>query len=274
MSHLQKSFTGTEFPRNTIRIANVFIVGVQKAGTTALHSFLAQHPQIQMSEQKELHFFDNDNRNWTDPDYADFERRFSAEKSKIRGESTPIYIYWPNSLERLKIYDPAAKLIVLLRHPTFRAYSHWKMEMLRNAETLSFEEAVSATGRERVRSASGGVHRVFSYIERGFYARQVSRLLTLFPREQVHFALTDDLWLTPRETLSEIETFLHVDHFLSPEREYIVLANTKFHSELDNRIRWQLDALYAPDIRETAAITGLNLSGWLDPDYVEPTKDR
>jgi hypothetical protein len=253
---------------------NVFIIGAQKAGTTALHSFLARHPDIEMSRPKELHFFDNEEIDWVNPNYSDFDKHFSSRSALIRGEATPIYLYWPNCLERLHAYDRSAKLIVMLRHPAFRAFSHWKMETLRGAETLSFSEAVHYKGRARVENAPGGVHRVYSYVERGFYARQLYRLLALFPPGQIHFLSTDQLWLYPERTLPAIEKFLGVTNLLATRREYIILASTDVTAEIEPQTRQYLDWVFAPTITETARITGLDLSHWRSSTYAEPIKSK
>ncbi|MGP3699493.1 hypothetical protein [Rhodobacter sp. NSM] len=71
-------------------------------------------------------------------------------------------------------------LILPLRDPVERAHSHWRMEVARGNESLSFSEAIRE-GRARV--ARNG--RVFTYVERGFYGAQLERLETCFPREQV-----------------------------------------------------------------------------------------
>lgn len=68
------------------------------------------------------------------------------------------------------------------------------METKRRRETLSFQEAATEIGRIRVRETPTGRHRVFSYVERGFYANQIERLLKYFPREQLFFVRTDRLW--------------------------------------------------------------------------------
>jgi hypothetical protein len=172
-----------------MRSVDFFIVGVQKGGTTALDSYLRLNPSFQMADVKEVHFFDNERLDWSDPAYLAFHEHFEWSQTSgiIRGEATPIYMYWPNAMERILRYNAASKLIVCLRHPSYRAHSHWRMETKRAAETLSFEDAISETGRRRVRNAEGGAHRVYSYVERGFYAQQIRRLLQLFPPEQLLF---------------------------------------------------------------------------------------
>jgi hypothetical protein len=146
------------------------------------------------------------------------------------------------------------------------------MEMGRKAETLSFEEAVSEEGRRRVTEAQGGVHRIYSYIERGFYAPQIERLLSLFPRDQVHVIRTDRLWLNTGKTLSEIERFLGVRPMLAKNlrRRYIApTVPTEFHG-MAGSLRAELDRLYKDDIGKTASLTCRDLSDWWRPDYTEP----
>jgi hypothetical protein len=179
-------------------LVNFFIAGVQKGGTTALDRYLRQHQKIQMAAVKEIHFFDDDSVNWKNSDYTRLHQAFKNDAgSCLRGEATPIYTYWPASLDRIKYYNRDAKFIVALRHPSLRAYSHWKMEVGRGSDTLPFCEAIGWKARQRVRTAPHGVHRVFSYVERGFYSTQIERLLGLFPRKQVIFFRTDRLWSDP-----------------------------------------------------------------------------
>jgi hypothetical protein len=254
---------------------NFFIIGVQKGGTTALDSYLRRHPNIQMANIKEAHFFDNDALDWSNPDYAALHRRFNwkSKNIKLRGEATPIYSYWPQSLQRLRQYNASAKLLMSLRHPALRAYSQWRMEKGRNSETLSFSAAIGECGRRRVNESPNGVHRVFSYLERGFYAPQISNALELFPKEHILFFRTDQLWNEASATLDRIQTFLGVDLALNVTRCYISPEHTLGVTEIsDNSMRARLDAVFADDIRQTMALTGLDLADWLDARYREPMR--
>jgi hypothetical protein len=249
-----------------------FIAGVQKGGTTALDAMLRHHPAIQMSDVKEAHVFDDETMDWSAPDYGRLHRHFAwSQVDVLRGEASPIYVYWPNSLERLKAYNPSAKLIVGLRHPAFRAFSHWKMERSRNAETLSFSEAIRA-GRERVRTASGGVDRVFSYVERGLYGAQIERLQKFFPASQLHVFRTDALWLEPEATVRAIEVFLGIEPCLLPRREYIVPFASDPAPMMSAEDRNLLDDIFQESIETAAKATGLDLKDWLSPDYAEPMR--
>src|SRR5215203_1796439 len=154
-------------------LVSFLIAGVQKAGTTALFEYMRDNPAIGLPAAKELHFFDNETDiDWSRPDYGAYHRFFPSEPA-CRGEATPIYIYWPNSLERIKDYNPEMKLVLLFRDPVSRAWSHWKMEYARGAETEPFSWCIRQ-GRGRVAGDrdTPGFHRVYSYVERGFYGRQ------------------------------------------------------------------------------------------------------
>jgi len=258
------------------KLLNFFIIGTQKGGTTALDSFLRQHPGLQLSRVKEVHHFDDEARvDWLSPNHDQLHAQFEwSAESVLRGEATPIYIYWPQSLPRLQRYNPEAKLIVGLRHPVFRAFSHWRMEKKRGKEKLSFGDAISPAGRQRVSSAPGGVHRVYSYVERGFYAEQIERLLGLFPREQVYFFRADQLWNDPASTLAAIEKFLGVEERLgeTARTEYTVPVDSSDLGDVPDKARASLQSEFAEDIVKSAQLSGVDLSDWSRPDYREPMR--
>ncbi|WP_374658814.1 sulfotransferase domain-containing protein [Phenylobacterium sp.] len=188
------------------------VVGAQKAGTTALHDFLSEDPAYAVSGIKEVHFFDDETMNWDAPDYAPYHAHFDWRPGAIRGEATPIYLYWPRSLERISVYNPVIKLIVMLRDPVERAWSHWRMETVRGVETRPFSWCIRE-GRTRLfKAAPWGVHREFSYVERGFYGEQMARLLDLFPREQVLVLKAEDLRTAPSAALTRVAAFLGNHH--------------------------------------------------------------
>ncbi len=248
-----------------------FVAGVQKGGTTALDSILREHPSVQMARVKEVHHFDDEAIDWSAPDHSRLHAAFDWDAAGVvRGEATPITIYWPNALERLRRYQPRAKLIIGLRHPAFRAFSHWRMETKRGWDALPFRQAVGTEGRQRVHDAPGGVHRVFSYVERGLYAGQVERLLTLFPRSQILFFRTERLWLEPGQVLHAVQDFIGVERRLIAPRRYVVPLDSSDLGPIPAESRRMLGQVFAADIRRTAALSGLDLADWLRPDYREP----
>ncbi len=127
------------------------IGGTQKGGTSALDSFLQQHPEICMPEtRKELHFFD---READDTDYKKYHANFKPKpQHRAIGEASPIYMYWETAPYRIWRYNPQMKWILALRNPVERAFSAWNMETKRGKEKLPFAEAIAAFTRIR----SGG----------------------------------------------------------------------------------------------------------------------
>ena len=122
------------------------IGGVQKAGTSALARYLAEHPEIALPRGKEAHVFDapDFDEQWTPSDidsrYADhFD---SAPVDALYGDATPIYCFNPAFVRRIAAYNPAMRWILLLRHPVDRAISQYHMERARGDESWPFWPAM------------------------------------------------------------------------------------------------------------------------------------
>jgi hypothetical protein len=190
------------------RKIDFIIAGVQKAGTTALFDYLSDDPAYALSATKEVHFFDDESQDWSRPDYDAYHAQFDWSRPAIRGEATPIYLYWPRALERIAAYNPKIKLIIMLRDPVERAWSHWRMETSRGVETHPFSWCIRQ-GRQRLFDAEPwGAHREFSYVERGFYGEQMERALSLLPLEQLLVLQADELRARPAEALTKVAIFL------------------------------------------------------------------
>ncbi|MCI3134245.1 sulfotransferase domain-containing protein [Phenylobacterium aquaticum] len=189
-------------------LVQFIVIGAQKAGTTALFDYMGDMPGLSLSRTKEVHFFDDESVDWSAPDYGAYHAQFDAEAPGLKGEATPIYVYWPRSLERIKAYNPQMRLILMLRDPVERAWSHWRMEFARGAETQAFSWCIRE-GRQRLfEGEPWGHHREFSYVERGFYGEQVERLFSLFPRNQVLTVGAEALQSEPASVLGRIAGFL------------------------------------------------------------------
>ena len=240
------------------------VAGVQKGGTTALHDYLREHPALGLPADKELHHFDDEAVDWSAPDHAGFHARFDGLSGRARlGEATPIYTYWPGSLERIARYNPAMRLVVLFRDPVRRAWSHWRMERARGFDDAPFAWAIRE-GRARVAAAPHGAHRVFSYVERGFYLGQLARLDALFPRDQLLLLRSEDLDARPEATLARVHAFLGVAPLAPPAPHR---ANVGAAAPAGERMTAEdaalLRALYAEDVAAFGARSGLDVGGWL-----------
>jgi hypothetical protein len=197
------------------------VIGAPKAGTTALHAALAQHPGLYMSAIKEPKFFLSDGppptkggpgdaltyreHVWRRPDY---EALFDpAPAGALRGESTPLYLYDRAAISRIHDTLPGARLIVIVRDPVERAHSNWTHLWSAGLEPIG--DFVRACGEEERRIAAGWAS-FWHYIGLGRYGEQLEYLFTLFPREQVLVIRYRLLVDEPAQTLDRICGFLGV----------------------------------------------------------------
>jgi hypothetical protein len=239
------------------------IIGTQKGGTTSLDAYLRDHPQICMAKQKEVHFFDNEDFFQKENlDYTYYHKQFSLEKRCIRrGESTPIYMYWENAPKRIWEYNPKMKLIIVLRNPIERAYSHWNMERQREAEKLSFYEAI-VLEKERLKEAYPLQHRVYSYIDRGFYTKQLQRIWKYFPKNHTLIFKTEELKNRPKKILDKVTNFLEIDPFAYISQKK--LHTLSYDSPLQTREKEILKNTFLQEIRKLEKLLGWDCSEWLE----------
>lgn len=240
---------------------NFIIAGTQKGGTTALHAYLRDEPGVSMSATKELHFFDDETQDWARPDYGAYHAAFEPADGRLRGEATPIYLYWPNSLERMAAYNPALKIILMLRDPVQRAWSHWKMEYARGAEREPFAWCIREGRRRLLDVEPWGFHREFSYVERGFYGEQLERLYGLFPREQVLILRDTDLLDSPATAMAQVREFLGLKAGgAAVARRVHEGREMDYGSELTAQDVTWLRQVYARDAERLNALCGIGFS--------------
>lgn len=256
-------------------LVNFFIAGTQKGGTTALHDFLSNHSEICMPHTlKELHFFDNDrffmNLHSIFPAYRKYHAFFQPLPStKVVGEACPCYMWNEKAPARIHKYNPDAKIILLLRNPITRAYSHWNMAVSRGNEDRDFSEAIFTeidhsrhkTESSKIKRFISDQNRTFSYLDRGFYSSQIRRLLRFFPRDQILILLSEDLQGKHDETLSRIFSFLEVDDTIKIKPKTIHKREYKISLE-DEQLQ-RLRTLFESEIKSLELLIEENLDHWL-----------
>lgn len=245
-------------------------VGVQKAGTSALDSYLRMHPALCMASIKEVHFFDEDGAFFREAmhGYEGYHRHFApTPATALIGEITPAYIYWNDAPRRIWQYNPAMKLIAVLRNPVTRAFSHWNMARDRGEDPLPFWDALQAE-RERCRASLPLQNRPFSYVDRGFYTAQLRRLWAFFPSEQVLVLRYEDLRDRASETLDRIFDFLGVSRL--PALPPTVAHARPYVTRMSQR-EWRfLHDVFEFEIRALERLLRWDCSDWLRaPDDVD-----
>jgi len=240
---------------------NFVVAGTQKGGTTALDKYLRVNKAISMATKKEVHFFDNEANFDNTVDYSKYHSHFeSGTKRTILGEATPIYMYWHQAPRRIWNYNPQMKFIIILRNPIERAFSHWNMERDRNTDDLSFSEAIHAED-SRCKGALPLQHRVFSYIDRGFYTEQLKRIWSVFPKEQTLIIKSQDLKYKLDKTLSVISNFLDVPSFpnIKNKNEHARTYISKMTPEEYTYLR----SIFFNEIKELEKTLDWDCSDWL-----------
>lgn len=223
---------------------------------------MINHVAVFGSCRKELHIFDNERVDWEDMCPVSVDSSLShnlPDKGLI--DFTPIYSYWPPSIARIHRYNASARLILILRDPVARAYSHWRMAQFRKNDLLGFGEAIRG-GRRRVPSGTEfpGYNRRFSYVERGFYTEQIGRILGHFPENQVLFLQTHDLRTDHEGTLDKVCDFLGVPRFEAYPKAETVFSH--WRPEMDRPDQADIDYLYDlfdGEFRRVRLLTGIDL---------------
>lgn len=171
------------------------IIGSQKCGTTALHSYLARHPEISMSRPKELDFFVAEG-NW-DKGVDWYLDRWDDPAKPVRGESSPNYTADPMYAgvpERMADLIPDAKLIFMVRDPVKRARSSYIHSYSNSVEHRPMREAMFDPAR--------------GYVDRSRYHHQLSRFLEHYPMERILLLEQEELLNDRRATLERVFGFL------------------------------------------------------------------
>lgn len=203
-------------------LPNFLIIGAAKSGTTALHSYLAQHPQVFMPSTKETNFFafEGQSLNFNGKlasgyrqgivtTLTDYSAQFDAVTTETAiGEACPSYLYSTAAPERIQHYVPHAKLIAILRNPVDRAYSNFLHHIRDRLETCQqFPEALAIESDRINDNWWWGFH----YTQVGLYSAQIERYLSCFDRSQIKIYLYEDLQEKPDAVMKELFAFLDVD---------------------------------------------------------------
>lgn len=306
--------------------ANLFLIGAAKSGTTSLAATLAKHPAIAPLPIKEPGHFSTDLRaplfttqynrllQWDEDTYfkkAPLEERHigfvesEANYQKLVDQAvatypehtylldaSTAYLYSAKAPLELRHYDPDAKIVLILRNPIDRAYSHYTMALKYGLEQ---EEPLNAFKREAaLHPAHWGQDEC--YLELGQYANQLQRWLECFPLDQLHIIWYDDFTANPQKAMDGLMKYLDLPTFvlqqtdqlnvgavpkyatlnkwamrtLSPLREKLpkslvhwLKKKTQVAApELDPETRSFLAEAFTEQIEQLEALTGKDLNHW------------
>jgi len=217
-------------PTNKVEI---FIVGQPKSGTTALASFFDEHPQICMSSPKEPGYFANDLREESDKYHKkslyfeirtprQYESIFKHQKAgQLLGEASTNYLYSKNAAKNIANYNPAAKIIIILRDPVSFLHS---LHMQYINETTEIEEdfktALILESKRKKGDAIPDRVRCPSYLyyrDRAKYTEQIKRYFEAFPKEQITIISNEELRSDTASIYRDMLSFIGVTKNFKPD---------------------------------------------------------
>jgi hypothetical protein len=188
-----------------------FIVGAPKAGTTSLYHYLNQHIEIEMSSKKEPDFFSNsslkEQRLYYAKDRIDtiekYHRLFKKDDVILRGEASVSYLFYEDVPDKIITYNPDAKIIIMLRSPIDRAFSHYLMDYKLGLNSESFDAIIKKKSKHKNANLF-----YQQYIQLSEYTKQIKRYLEVFDRQNIFFIDYDEFKNKTSEIVNCVILFL------------------------------------------------------------------
>lgn len=257
------------------------MIGAAKSGTTSLMRYLAQHPDIFVPDNKEPNYFMLSDQhchpkgpapshilrhmlyNWSCADLQQYQALFeNAGAAKAIGEGSVRYLYFPQAPSLIRHMLPSVKLVVILRDPVARLFSHYNMNRQIQLEPLDLEAALDAEDA-RVKAGWGWD---WHYQRVSQYGAQLRRWLDFFPNEQIQVHLYDDFVANPQKVFSAICKHINVDPNFRPDmRERGMVSTRPRNLWLDRKLNWPSRLRYkllSPPFRYVTKPVAAKLNRW------------
>jgi hypothetical protein len=259
------------------------IVGTKRGGTTSLHDYLLRHPAVlplwpRPERVKGTYFlaegWSSQGRRWY---LSHFPTRLTRALASRRvgervaaGESTPYDLFHPLAPARARELAPDARIVVLLRDPVERAFSHYKERRRHDHDLLPFGEAVAAESartageEERILADPAYVsfaHRHWTYVAQSRYSAGLRRWLEVYPAEQVLVLRSEDLFAKPHDVYAEVLAHLGLSDRPLEGAEQL---NAEPSRDMDDDVRRLLEGELRDDVVALEALLGRNM-GWSVP---------
>ena len=245
------------FPK--YRIIDFIIGGTMKGGTTAAIINMNKHPDINVID-KEIHYYDKKEIYQKGVEW--YKSHFDYSKKRV-GDKAPDVMYQTSCLELLQITNPSVKIILFLRNPIDRAYSHWKMTKEKFRNNLSFEESIEnelkyRMGENRTYDVSFWYH----FIQRGFYYQQIMEILKYFSIDNLLILISEEVRKNMDKEYQKVFQFLnlpphhdnYIEEFISNHPNDILHSNTKLYKKLKN--------IYSNDVQKLEKLLGYKIKWW------------
>lgn len=248
------------------------IIGAAKCGTTSLYNYLVQHPCIAPAHRKQVFYFatNRHSKNWYKAFFPTIFKKvyhnLILRMPKITGEATPYYILHPLCPQRIKHTLPDVKIIVLLRNPTDRAYSHYQHVVRVCRENLTFEEAIDKENErihgelEKLINDENYLSKNFqdAYLLGGLYADQLEQWLKLFSQQQILILKSEDLYRFPQKIYKQVIDFLNLPGFDLKQFKVYNSGDYKPYPKMQPKTRERLIEYFRPYNKRLYNMLGAN----------------
>ncbi len=278
---IKRGIAGAATPTHRIRLLpDVLIIGAKRAGTTSMFRYLMGHPSFAAPVLgKGVHYYDTNYDKGFDWYRGHFPTRFYGTYVQRRtgtrlvtGEGSPYYLFHPHAPQRIAATLPDVKLIVMLRDPVSRAYSHHQYEVAWGNEDLPFEEALEREP-ERVEPElrrmledplyNSFVHQHQTYLARGRYAEQLRVWFSLYPREQMLILRSEEFYADPQRVFDRVLGFLGLPPFTLPRREH---HNAARYPRLDPEVRRRVGEYFVEANEQLVELLGPEFAWPREPE--------
>jgi hypothetical protein len=176
-------------------LPNFICVGAQKAGSSSLYKLLKSHPEIHVSEQKEIHYYNIEENYKKGLDYymSFFDKGY--QNQKMIGEFTPDYLQYTFVPDRIKKDIGNVQIIIILRHPVDRAYSQFNFYKMNKHEDMDSDFELNMKNEALVlgiKSREKWYYPTY-YRSKSMYFDQIKRYVETFGRENVHLVIFEEM---------------------------------------------------------------------------------
>lgn len=243
---------------------NFFLVGAAKAGSTSVAHYLGEHPQIYLSPIKEPNYFSradidpkhfrellkkrialfDEDKYFTSSEFPSLHAAYltneqhykmlfqKAGEKQITGEASVSYLWSPTAPQEIYNANPNAKIIMVLRNPIDRAFSHYLMDIRVNFTKLTLMDALKKDLESPFKTWNANS----KYIDLGLYSAQIQRYYNIFPKQNVKIILFDTLKKNTQLEMRNLFGFLNVDPEFTPDFNKKYNESYLYKNELVNAV--------------------------------------
>ena len=235
-------------------------IGAQKTGSGSFKGYMNQHPDI-YCYKKEIHYFDI---KYNEKDFNWYEKHFKTKKN-IVGEKSPSYLLDKRAINRIYNYNPNIKLIIFLREPIQRAYSHFNMKYSTNKIRGNINKIFNKDINKQKdipldKYIENISQKSTAFVHRGFYYEQIKYIYSLFPKENVLILISDENKKDILKCYNQIFTFLGVKKLSNIKK---INGNVRtYPEELDMNNKKLLYKIYKPHNEKLYNLLGRKVDLW------------